>query len=130
MSPEIEALWKFLPYGYVLTILIEIPILLLFLSTHHSYKTRLIAGFWLTACTYPMVVLVFPLTIWSYFGRTNYLIVAETFAPTAECLLFWLAYGKDPQSTKRSTIQDFCTITAANLVSFLTGILLRLDQYL
>src|SRR3981081_643435 len=58
MSP-IE-LWRFLPLGYLLSILIETPVLLLGLSSRHSLKRKLFAGVWLTACTYPIVTLVLP----------------------------------------------------------------------
>ncbi|MEO5858262.1 MAG: hypothetical protein ABIR33_04860, partial [Pyrinomonadaceae bacterium] len=44
-------LWYFLPFGYVLTILVETPILLLGLSSKVSIKQRLLCGVWLTACT-------------------------------------------------------------------------------
>jgi hypothetical protein len=47
--------------------------------------------------------------------------VAETFAPLAECILFWLAYGKSEELGKRSMWQDFATIVIANLTSFLAG---------
>jgi hypothetical protein len=72
-------LWRFLVIGYPFTILIETPILLLGLSSRHSFKRRLFAGVWLTACTYPIVVLVMPLVFTN--SRTLYLAVAETFAP-------------------------------------------------
>ena len=77
-------LWRFLPVGYLFTVLIEAPILLLGLSPRHSMRRRLLAGFWLTACTYPIVVLVLPLLI---ADRTVYLSVAEVFAPFAECMM-------------------------------------------
>src|SRR5205085_8102340 len=83
-------LWRFLLIGYPFTILIETPILLLGLSSRHSLKRRLFAGVWLTACTYPIVVLVMPL-MFANASRGIYLAVAETFAPVAECVLFWLA---------------------------------------
>src|SRR5256714_1636459 len=99
-------LWRFLPLGYLLTILIETPILLIGLSKRHSIKRRLFAGVWLTACTYPIVVLVlYPLLVTS--SRTIYLVVAETFAPVGECLLFWLAYGKREEVGERSMWRDF-----------------------
>jgi len=47
--------------------------------------------------------------------------VAETFAPLAECALFWLAYGKAEELGKRSMWQDMATIVVANLASFLGG---------
>ncbi|MEK6337614.1 MAG: hypothetical protein AABM67_22060 [Acidobacteriota bacterium] len=112
-------LWRFFIPGYLLTILIETPILLVGLSARHSIRRRLFAGVWLTACTYPIVVLVLPLVFSS--SRTIYLIVAETFAPLAECALFWLAYGEAEQLGKESMWRDFGAIVVANLASFLGG---------
>ena len=113
-------LWCFFPLGYLFTILIETPILLAGLSKRHSIKRRLFAGVWLTACTYPIVVLVlYPLLV--TMSRTAYLIVAETFAPVGECALFWLAYGKREELGKRSMWRDFATIIIANLASFGAG---------
>jgi len=118
MSPS--DLWRFLLIGYPFTILIETPVLLLGLSKRHSIKRRIFAGVWLTACTYPIVVLVMPL-MFANVSRTIYLAVAETFAPVAECILFWLAYGAAEELGKRSMWQDFATIVIANLASFLGG---------
>lgn len=118
MSP-IE-LWRFFPLGYLLSILIETPILLLGLSKRHPIRRRLFAGIWLTACTYPIVVLVLPLALASV-SRAMYLVVAETFAPSAECILFWLAYGETEQVGKASMWRDFAAIVLANLGSFLGG---------
>jgi hypothetical protein len=118
MSPS--ELWRFLLIGYPFTILIETPILLIGLSSRHALKRRLFAGVWLTACTYPIVVLVMPL-IFLNSSRTVYLAVAETFAPVAECILFWCAYGKSDELGKRSMWQDFATIVVANLASFIAG---------
>lgn len=107
-------LWRFLPLGYLFTIAIETPILYLGLSPRHSKGRRVFAGFWLTACTYPIVTLVLPLLFENY-SRATYLAVAETFAPVAECVLFWLAFGKE------STWRDLIIIVLANLASFLLG---------
>lgn len=115
-----DELWRFLVPGYLLTILIETPILLIGLSPRHPIKRRVFAGLWLTACTYPIVVLVLP----QFFGeasRTSYLIVAETFAPVAECVLFWLAYGERAAIGKASMWRDFAAIILANLASFIFG---------
>ena len=118
MSPY--DLWRFFPLGYLFTILIETPILLVGLSKRHSIKRRLLAGVWLTACTYPIVVLVFyPLLVGT--SRTAYLIVAETFAPVGECILFWLAYGRKEELGKPSMWRDFAAIIVANLASFAAG---------
>ena len=122
MSPS--ELWRFLPIGYLFTIAIETPILLIGLSRRHSIKRRLAAGVWLTACTYPMVVLVMPL-LFVNASRATYLIVAETFAPLAECALFWLAYGKKEELGRGSMWQDMATIVIANLASFLGGEILN-----
>ena len=113
-------LWHFLLPGYLLSILIETPILLIGLSQRHSLKRRLFAGVWLTACTYPIVVLVLPL-LFANTSRFTYLVVAETFAPVAECILFWLAYGESAEVGNRSMWQDLVTIVVANLASFLGG---------
>src|SRR5262249_13068980 len=114
-----ENLWRFLPLGYLLSIAIETPILLLFLSSRHPWRRRLFAGIWLTACTYPIVVLVmYPLLRQN---NTAYLIVAETFAPAAECALFWLAFGDPDEWGRRSMWRDFAAITVANLASFGVG---------
>jgi hypothetical protein len=113
-------LWHFLPIGYLVTIAIETPILLLGLSRHHSIKRRLLSGIWLTACTYPIVVLVLPLVLANQ-SRAVFLLVAETFAPVAECLLFRLAFGKE------SRWRDFVVIVVANLASFLLGTLIFTD---
>lgn len=118
MSP-IE-LWHFLPFGYLISILIETPILLVGLSTRHPLKRKLFAGVWLTACTYPIVVLVMPI-VFANVSRAIYLVVAETFAPVAECTLFWLAYGETEQLGKASMWRDFAAIIMANLASFLGG---------
>jgi hypothetical protein len=108
------ALWRFLPIGYLLTIAIETPILFVGLSSGHPKLRRIVAGVWLTACTYPIVILVLPLLFVNY-SRAQFLLVAEVFAPVAECLLFWLAFGRE------SRWRDFVAIVIANLASFLVG---------
>lgn len=112
MSPV--DLWRWLPLGYLFTITIETPILLVGLSPRHPKLRRLAAGVWLTACTYPIVTLVLPLMMENH-SRAAYLVVAEIFAPVAECVLFWLAFGKE------TTWRDFSVIVVANLASFIAG---------
>jgi hypothetical protein len=118
MSPL--ELWRFLPLGYLLTIAIETPILFFGLSALHPKRQRLIAGLWLTACTYPVVTLVLPLLMVNY-SRAVYLLVAEIFAPVAECILFWLAFGSAAEVGRKSMWRDFAAIVAANLASFAAG---------
>jgi hypothetical protein len=57
--------------------------------------------------------------------RTLYLAVGETFVPLAECLLFWLAFGKTAPRTRGAFIQDMGVVVAANLASFGGGMLLQ-----
>ena len=111
-------LFRFLPFGYLLTILIETPVLLAGLPSKLSLRHKLLCGVWLTACTYPIVVLVLPAV---FFGapRWQYLAVAETFAPAAECLLFWTAFKGRVEG--RELVQAFIAITIANLASFGLG---------
>jgi hypothetical protein len=103
---------QFLPIGYTLSVLIETPVLLVGLSRKHSLRTKLFAGVWLTACTYPIVVLTLPPLTGQF-----YTLIAETFAPVAECILF-------ATLIRNWTWRDMAAIVAANLASFLGGELL------
>ena len=122
MSPD--ELWRFFPIGYLLTIAIETPILVFGLSEQHNFKRRLLAGVWLTACTYPIVTLVLPLLFINR-SRGLFLLVAEIFAPVAECVLFWLAFGSKEGSIRR----DFVVIVIANLASFGVGEILNVYHW-
>ena len=119
MPPEIARLWTFLPLGFALSVLIETPVLLVGLSQPHNLARRLFAGVWLTACTYPIVILVLPLLIMPTFGHAIYVAVAEIFAPLAECAIFWWAYDRHLQRT--SIARDMAAIIIANLASWLLG---------
>ena len=46
--------------------------------------------------------------------RWLYLLVAETFAPVAECILFWLAFGEKSDSWG-SFLRDMTAVVIANL---------------
>ena len=118
-------LWWFLPFGYLFTVAIETPVLLFGLSARHPPRRRLLSGLWLTACTYPIVVLVLPL-VFGNSSRFAYLVTAETFAPVAECALFWITFGVRDELGRTSMWRDFAAITAANLLSFALGELLNL----
>jgi hypothetical protein len=121
-------LWWFLPFGYLVTVAIETPVLLYGLSARHPTRRRLLSGLWLTACTYPIVVLVLPL-IFGNSSRFAYLVTAETFAPVAECALFWATFGARDELGRASMWRDFAAITAANLLSFALGELLNLYDW-
>jgi hypothetical protein len=124
MQLSSEELWRFLPLGYLFTILIETPILVIGLSSRHPLKRKILAGVWLTACTYPIVTLMLPM-LFINSSRFTYLLVAETFAPVAECLLFWMAFGKQDELGRRSMWRDFAAIVIANLASFGCGEILN-----
>ncbi len=118
-------LWWFLPVGYLFTVALETPVLLFGLSPRHGARRKFISGLWLTACTYPVVVLVLPL-LFDSSSRFAYLVTAETFAPAAECALFWTAFGTRDETGRASMWRDFAAITGANLASFALGELLNL----
>ena len=114
-------LWRFLPVGFVLTILIEIPILFWGLSPRHSRRRRIGVAIWLTACTYPVVVLVLPPLLWRTWGSNTYLVTAETFAVLAECLLFRMMDANLPSGLFRAGMRDMMAIVAANVCSLIAG---------
>ncbi len=122
-------LWHFLPLGYLLTVAIETPVLLLGLAPRHPARRRLLAGLWLTACTYPVVVLVLPV-IFDGASRAAYILTAEVFAPAAECALFLTAFPSGRDDARPSRLRDCAVITAANLASFAAGELLAARGWL
>ena len=113
-------LWKFLPLGYLVTILIETPILFFGLSRKLTVRQKLACGVWLTACTYPIVVIVLP-AIFLGQSRALYLIVAEIFAPLAECILIWLVFKNKQVLESSDWIRCMVAIVIANLASFGIG---------
>ena len=106
-------LWWFLPVGYLVTILIETPILVFGLPSKLTLHQKLLCGVWLTACTYPTIFFGMP--------RWQYLLVAETFAPVAECAIFWLAFRSKKLLQGGDWIRAFVAIVVANLASFGIG---------
>jgi hypothetical protein len=108
--------------GYLLTVTVETAVLVALLSRRHPVRVRLFAGVWLTACTYPVVWVVLPPLFDLDTQRWLYLLVAETFAPAAECALFWFAFVRRlPRTDHGATFRDFAAITLANLASFGLG---------
>lgn len=123
-SLPFSELWKFMPIGYLFSILIETPVLIVGLSPKVTFKQKLAFGAWLTACTYPIVVLVLPVI---FFGQSRflYLLVAETFAPVGECFLFWLAMRNKGVLEKGDWVRCMIAIIIANLASFGGGEILN-----
>ena len=116
----VSGLWTFLPIGYLLTISVETPVLVVGLSSKVTLKQKILCGIWLSACTYPIVVLVMPM-LFADWQRWQYLTVAETFAPVAECTLFWLAFRGHELLNGRDWVECFIAIVVANLASFGVG---------
>ncbi len=109
---------------YLFTITVETPVLLVLLSRRHSIAKKLLAGVWLTACTYPVVWYVIPFVFDPNEERVWYLLVAETFAPAAECLIFLTAFVRGLPPARGQTLRDMAAIVLANLASFGVGELL------
>lgn len=104
--------------GYLLTVTVELPVLWVGLSHRYTRQDRLWAGFWLTACTFPIVWLVLP-NLWIG-PRWQYLIAAEIFAPISECLLFrWSISGRAHLLSR--PCRDDVAIVLANVASFVMG---------
>ena len=110
--------WFFLWVGYLFTIAIETPILCVALSRQHPLSRRLFAGAWLTACTYPHVVLVIPYFFPIQENYLLYLLMAESVAHFGECLLFYLAFRPLEHFWR-----DMAAVFGANLASFGLGLL-------
>jgi hypothetical protein len=110
---QLQNPWLFLPIGYLVTIAIETPVLCFALSEQHPMSRRVLAGFWLTACTYPIVVLVVPQIFDHTTERLWYLVVAEGVAHFGECLLFYLAFAP-----LKHFWRDMAAVFGANLASF------------
>ena len=115
MSPDYLRLML---VGYLVTVAVETSVLLALLSRRHPLRAKLFAGVWLTACTYPVVWLVLPPL---FADRWLYLVVAETFAPGAECAIFWAAFVRGLPPDRRATARDLAAVTLANLCSFGLG---------
>ncbi len=124
VADSLASLWYFLPVGYLATVLIELPLLVFLLPKEIGVRSRIACGFWLTACTYPIVVLVLP-ALMSEFSRQSFLIVAETFAPVAECLLFWAVFRGAGSLDLKGWVRSFLVILIANLASFGIGEMLN-----
>ena len=128
-TAALSGLWYFLPIGYLTTILIETPVLLFGLPAKLSLRQKLLCGVWLTACTYPIVILVLPPLLLPV-SKTLYLIVAETFAPVGECFFFWLAFRDRNLLETPGWIRSFIAIVLANLASFGIGEILHAYRWL
>lgn len=119
---DASSLLLFFPLGYFATVALEAPWLLFGLSAPTSLRKKIFASFWLTACTYPVVAVALPLLLGNWSSNYHlYLLLAESFAIAAECILFVFAFY--PMST-HSQIRNAAVIAMANLSSFGFGSLI------
>ena len=113
-------------FGYALSVVVETPVLMVGLSALHPIRRRFLSGLWLTACTYPFVVMVIPRFIDPCSHGILYKSVTETIVPIAECTLFYLVYRSRTSWTRATLIRDMLVIAIANLTSFGVGELFTL----
>ncbi len=112
--------WLLLILGYTLTVLIEVPVLCVGLSGEYSIRDRWISGMLLTAFTYPFVVMILPavMSLAGIQSRLVYLLVAETWAPVGEVVLFRYLH-RIPM--RKAVDRNAAVIVIANLCSFAAG---------
>ncbi len=106
--------------GYILSLVVELPVLILALSASYKLIEKVLAGLWLTACTYPAVSWLF-----SGFIQEPVLLtfVREAYAAFGEAFLFWLAFVK--LAGRTCLRRDILVVILANVLSFLFGELLK-----
>ncbi|MBX9687307.1 MAG: hypothetical protein K2X27_11435 [Candidatus Obscuribacterales bacterium] len=115
--------------GYLLTIVLEAPILVWGLGARYKLKEKILAVPLLTACSYPFVTILFPI-IWNpYEIYPCYITISETFAPLFECLIFALLFQKAKVISLNQRCSDFLVIILANLFSFVCGEFLKASGF-
>lgn len=119
LAGVVEQQLTWMPVYYLMTVAVELPILWFALSSRHPPRAKLFAGFWLTACTYPVLWLVLPPFFDDYW---TYMAVGETLVPLLECLLFWLVFVRGKPTNRGATTRDLAAVVAANLASFGFGL--------
>jgi len=112
------AMLLFLASGYLATVAIEAPLLVAFLPSRYSLRTRIGCGFWLTACTYPVVVLVMPNIANGPFSWSVTLLVTEIWVALTEVALLRAVAGRRLLASFR---REDGVVIVANLASFLAG---------
>ena len=110
-----------------LTVLIEGVVLWVALDPAHTHGTKLLAAWWLSSCTLPVVQFVFPMLASLGWPRWAWLTWAEIFAPAAECALFAVLITAQSNGKARASGRDMFAIVLANLSSFGIGEFLRVS---
>ena len=108
----------FLLCGGIITIVIEGTVLWFGLGRRYSTGEKLFFAAWLTAATYPVVVLVLPSLMSTSEPRSSYLFAAESFAIIGECVLFTIG---SVCLDKPVYFKELGVIAIANLISFAAG---------
>ena len=116
-----------LPFArdFALTVLIEGVVRGFALDRRHDRGTKLLAAWWLSTCTLPIVHFVFPMLAQLGWPRRAWVTWAEIFAPAAECVLFATLVSVQSGGERKASPRDMLAIVLANLVSFGLGELLR-----
>jgi hypothetical protein len=110
---------------WALTVLIEGAVLWVALEPAHPPRRKLLAAWWLSTCTLPIVQFVFPMLAAVGWSRWAWLTAAEVFAPAVECMLFAVLVTHQSDGERRASTRDLLAIVLANLVSFGAGVLLH-----
>lgn len=113
---------SWMPVYYLITVAVELSVLWFALSRRYSSRSKWVAGFWLTACTYPILWLVLPPFFDDYW---TYMAVGETLVPLIECGLFWAVFIRPLPPNRLATRRDMAAVVAANVSSFLFGLLVN-----
>jgi len=116
-------LWLLLIFGYLLTILIELPVLICGLSSKYSSLETIVNGFLLTALTYPVVVMVLPaiftgMAEWGSTVEQRTLPLQRRSPLLPKCCSFDISTA---QSLIARPDRDAAVIVTANRASFLLG---------
>ncbi|MBI5832601.1 MAG: hypothetical protein HZB16_09890 [Armatimonadetes bacterium] len=112
---------------------IEALVLLLALSRRHSWRRRLFAGVWLSACILPLWMLAAPFVehpaITALFGVVDFRgsvmdpsVLAGLLAmAVAKCELFWVAFDRDAPPASPQVAQDMIAVLLASALPILVG---------
>ena len=108
----------FLLVAGIITIVIEGTVLWFGLGRRYSAGEKLFFAVWLTATTYPVVVLVLPSFMSTTQPSSSYLLAAESFAIVTEGTLFTIGSAYLEKSVY---FKELGVIVIANLISFGCG---------
>ncbi len=115
--------------GYLVTVAVEVPVLVAFLSGRHSFLRRLCLGFWLTACSYPLASLTLPSLLPLHTSRALYVALFELIAITVELPLFFAVFPWEVEGAApvrgAGALRDGLVVVGANACSFAVGEVLR-----